>query len=431
MSFSGGVPYETLLVMSRKRRSIRIPSRLASVIVLLGLAAAGGMVLLSSLDSPRGNVFLLDLGFTGRYTAVQTALGDALETAVGKLDLEEISREKSVSVQVGRRQVTCREWRLKAAGAQSLVRINLALTEAVRRAGGVVRSGRELPGEAGLTLDVGSRRHTTHRIVIDRGAGLAGRTAGERRPAGLDRRPEGDGRSGEMPATERIPKIALVIDDFGYARGGIVEDFLAFDVPLTVSVIPTLAHSRYALRRAAEGGKQAILHLPMEAESFVSDVPPVDTSMSREDIVSLVEKYLDEVPGVVGVNNHLGSLATRDARVMETVIGVLARRGLFFFDSLTSSKSIAYNTALRLGVPSVRNDLFIDADTEDRRVVAERLNRLIGIAKTRGSAVGIGHPRPWTLEALRECRERARDAGVEFVFLSAIVSGKEKREWSD
>jgi hypothetical protein len=88
---------------------------------------------------------------------------------------------------------------------------------------------------------------------------------------------------------------------------------------------------------------------------------------------------------------------------------------------LTSSKSIAYNTARRLGVPTARNDLFIDTDTEDGRVVGERLDRLVEIARTRGSAIGIGHPRPWTVNAIRECRDRMKDRGVEFVFLSTLV----------
>jgi polysaccharide deacetylase 2 family uncharacterized protein YibQ len=410
---------------------LNLSPRATSAVFVLAAVAIAGILLVKFLESPRGSVFLLDLGFTGRYEAVQSALGGELRRAVGKLGLREVSEERAVPVAVGARQAARREWALGAADNQSLVRINLALTEAVHRAGGVVRSSKEAPDGSGLTLEMGSRRHTTHRIVVGRGLGPAvAARDGEPRGRPDSRADEGD-RGERARPVEPPRRIALVIDDFGYSRGKVVEDFLEIDIPLTVSVIPTLAYSRYVLERASQAGKHAILHLPMEAEAYASDVPPVETSMSREEIDSLVEKYLDETPGAVGVNNHLGSLATRDARVMEAVITVIARHHLFFFDSLTSSKSIAYNTALRLGVPSVRNDLFIDADTEDRRVVAERLARLIDIAKTRGSAVGIGHPRPWTLDAIRECRGIARDAGVEFVFLSSVVGGKEMRQWSD
>ena len=46
-----------------------------------------------------------------------------------------------------------------------------------------------------------------------------------------------------------------------------------------------------------------------------------------------LERDLDSVPGAVGVNNHMGSAATADPRLMRVVARVLARRGLFFVDS--------------------------------------------------------------------------------------------------
>ena len=266
-----------------------------------------------------------------------------------------------------------------------------------------MRSSKEEPG-GGLILDAGSRKYTTHHIQILRAQAATGETPREE--------PQAAGRRG---------RIALVIDDFGYTTDDVVEKFMEMDIPLTISVIPSLRHSRDVVRVAAGKGKQAILHLPMEAESFTSEVEPVLTSMSDAEIASLVGKYLDETPGVSGVNNHLGSIATQDARVMKAVLGVLAPRRLFFLDSLTSSKSIAYTTAKSLGVPAARNDLFIDADTEDRGDVEARLDRLVALAKARGYAIGIGHPRPWTYDAIRAWRERAKDSGVELVFLSEIV----------
>jgi polysaccharide deacetylase 2 family uncharacterized protein YibQ len=397
-----------------------MPRRARGAVIALALIAVAGAGLVKFLQSPRGNVVLLDLGVANRYENVQGAIDAELTAALDELGLRDGVQENEVPASVGRGHA-CREWSLAVPRSQSLIRLNLALSEAVRDAGGFVRSSKERRGETGLTIEAGSRRHTTHRIVIRRGPGGPIMVRDTETPEAAEA-PDTEETTGLPPrAAEPSARIALVIDDFGYSRGAIIDEFFDLGVPVTASVIPTLPHSRYVLARAAEAGQQTILHLPMEAESFVSDVPPVTTSMSSEEIESLVGEYLDETPGVVGVNNHLGSLATRDARVMETVLGVIERRRLFFLDSLTSSKSIAYNTAKSLGVPAARNDVFIDADTEDEGVVTERLDRLLDIAKKRGTAVGIGHPRPWTLEAVRACRERARDAGVEFVFLSAIV----------
>jgi polysaccharide deacetylase 2 family uncharacterized protein YibQ len=410
--------------MPRKRRSFRsrwLPGRATGLLVALVAIAIAGIALVKFLESPRGTVLLLDLGFADRYDAVRDTLGAGMRKALDELGLGGSLQEKSAAVTVHGRKVLRHDWSLTAAPSQSLVRINVALTEAVRQSGGVVRSSKEASGGAELVLDVGSRRYTTQRIIIRRGRDTAETPRGgeARRPG--EAREFAESHEPEEPSAVRPCKIALVVDDFGYTKGALVEEFFDLDIAFTASVIPTLPYAGYVLTRAAGAGKQTILHLPMEAESFTSDVPAVLTSMSRSEIVSLVDRYLDATPGVIGVNNHLGSVATRDEAVMEAVLDVVKRRNLFFFDSLTSSQSVAYTTARRLGVPTARNDLFIDTDTEDEHVVGERLNRLLVIAKKRGSAVGIGHPRSWTLTAIREFRERTKSAGVEFVFLSSLV----------
>lgn len=392
--------------MPRKKRSStssNLPTRIQFVLGAFVVAAVAGVLVVTFLQSPRGNVFLLDIGLSGRYEKVQAALDAKLEKALRDLDLQKNLQRKTSPVTIGGRKIHRQVWSVKLEGSQSAIRVNLALTEAARRAGGRVRFSNEEPaGE--LTLDVGSRRYTTHRIIISR------------------KIPSPQLPGGEEPRTATRPaRIALVIDDFGYTTDDLVEKFIDMDIPLTVSVIPSLRHSKDLVEQAAGKGKQAILHLPMEAEAFTSEVAPVLTSMSSAEIASLVERYLEETPGVRGVNNHLGSIATQDARVMEAVLGVLAPRRLFFLDSLTSNKSIAYTTAKSLGVPAARNDLFIDADTENRGDIEARLDRLAALARTRGYAIGIGHPRPWTYDAIRAWRERLEGSGVELVLLSQLV----------
>jgi polysaccharide deacetylase 2 family uncharacterized protein YibQ len=106
---------------------------------------------------------------------------------------------------------------------------------------------------------------------------------------------------------------------------------------------------------------------------------------------------------------------------MTVALKVIRSHELYFFDSLTSSGSIAYNTAKQLGVPTARNDLFIDADTDMQDVVEARLERLLEIARKRGFAIGIGHPKRWTLDALRSYEGKLRHSDVELVFLSTLV----------
>jgi polysaccharide deacetylase 2 family uncharacterized protein YibQ len=377
-----------------------------AVVFVLGVAA---LLLLAYLQSPRGSVVLLDLGRADRFERVQDAVDAALGAALRELGLDKALREKTTPVTVGGREFHRRDWALTVAADESLTRINIALTAAVESAGGVVRSSEETP-PGGLTFEAGSRKYPTHIITLSRAGGSS---RGDRESTGPAVR--------DATAASPRPCIAIVIDDYGYSRDATAEEFLSSGMRLTVSVIPELPFTAWAIRRAAETGKEAMLHLPMEAETFTSDVAPVLTSMTDAEIEALVEKYIAETPGVIGVNNHLGSVATQNARAMAAVMGVLQRRRLFFLDSLTSSKSVAYTAAKSLGVKAARNDLFVDADTEDPSVVGARLDRLLEIAAARGHAIGIGHPKPWTWTALLAFEERAAAAGVELVFLKDLV----------
>jgi polysaccharide deacetylase 2 family uncharacterized protein YibQ len=392
----------------KTRTATRAGLRTALVIAVV-MIGVGGVYLAKFLRSMPGNVLLLDIGVADRYEIVQDEIDAELGAALRGAGLDKSLRETTTPLPVGKRTFHQREWSVDLPGSGSLARANLALTEAARRSGGIVRSSKEAPAGT-VTLRVGSRRYTTHVITIRQSGSRAAHRAGGRKA---------DDELLAIPGSR--PRMALVIDDFGYSRNEYAGKFLEMDIPLTVSVIPELPFSKYIVGRAAEEGKQAILHLPMEAESLASEVPPVLTSMSDGEITSLVEKYLRETDGVIGVNNHLGSLATQDSRVMATVIRVLKPRKLFFLDSLTSNKSVAYTTAEALGVPAARNDLFIDADTEDANIIEKRLDRLMDIAKTRGYAIGIGHPRSWTYEAVHAHESRIRNAGIDLVFLSEIV----------
>ena len=74
------------------------------------------------------------------------------------------------------------------------------------------------------------------------------------------------------------------------------------------------------------------------------------------------------MPGAVGVNNHMGSAATADPRVMRAVARVLARRGLFFVDSRTTTATVAERVVREEGVLSVSRRVFLDDVATDDAV---------------------------------------------------------------
>jgi hypothetical protein len=144
------------------------------------------------------------------------------------------------------------------------------------------------------------------------------------------------------------------------------------------------------------------------------------TDMTEEQILRQLGENLDTVPGVVGVNNHMGSRLTADLRVMEILMGEFKSRGLFFLDSKTSPRSLAFDTASRFGIPATQRDIFLDA-YDEREFVRGQIIRLIELAKKHGRAIGIGHPYANTLAVLEEMKAEILESGVEWVPLSRMV----------
>jgi hypothetical protein len=223
--------------------------------------------------------------------------------------------------------------------------------------------------------------------------------------------------------------VALVIDDFGYERGGIARELIELDIPLTITILPTLRYSSDVLAMAKRKHRCVLLHIPMEGDKPEKlDVEAVTLGMNDKEIANLVRSDIESLPGVDGVSNHGGSLATADTRVMKAVMSELGGRNLLFFDSLTSPKSVAYNAAVAQGLRAAQNSFFLDGTTERSDDVTAQLHALVAHAKAHGSAIGIGHPHPWTFEALRDNIDYLKDAGVELVTVCDLALASAPRD---
>jgi polysaccharide deacetylase 2 family uncharacterized protein YibQ len=385
--------------LTAAKRAERFQFRLKWISVLLIVLLVGGIVTVKYFKSSHGRVRLLDTGLHTYYALVSEEIGGELKTALEKFDLRKRIDERAMLSKASGKSIRLLEWTISCDPKTNLVLVNVGLTEAARNAGATVLRSEEMDNGNTLIFHVGSKKYDTHRIKISKN-----------KPK-LKARPK------------QLPRLAIVIDDFGYARGGVAAEMVSMDLPLTIAVLPNLPQSKYIVERARKQGKCTLLHLPMEASvPYPSDLKAITTGMGDEEIVNLVDDYLKSLPGVEGVNNHQGSRATADTRVMELVLNVIEKHDLFFLDSLTSSKSVAYNTARELGLPTAKNSIFLDDNTEDSAVVGERLRKAVDLARRDGTAIAIGHPHRWTLEAIREARGFLDNAGVELVFVSELVN---------
>ena len=225
------------------------------------------------------------------------------------------------------------------------------------------------------------------------------------------------------PAGSGSPRAALIIDDLGYNLEAI-EKIAAIGRPITVAILPNAPVTEESARRASAGGLEIMLHLPLESSENRAGKKAMEGTifegMPAGDIRAAVERSLAQIPGVRGVNNHTGSLATEDPAVMRTILDVLKAQGLYFIDSRTTNASVAFEEAERMRIPAAARQVFIDAEAGDEEIAA-RLRELFRFAQKHGRAVGICHPKSETLAALARQIHLADEYGVRLVFASEIV----------
>lgn len=215
-------------------------------------------------------------------------------------------------------------------------------------------------------------------------------------------------------------RLAVVIDDAGLDLESqrIYEEI---GVPLTLAVMPNKMYTSEAAAEWSRYGMPVILHQPMEPVSGSGmEEKTILTSMSDEAIRYMLKESLEQIPQAVGINNHQGSRATTDARVMRVVMNELSHRGLFFLDSRTNTTTAADSAAVSYGVPYARNDLFVDNSADEgeiRAMIQEGANR----AKASGSYIIIGHCRPHTAAAFRDIVPQLQAQGIEFVYVSSLL----------
>ncbi len=226
-----------------------------------------------------------------------------------------------------------------------------------------------------------------------------------------------------VSATTAVPRIAIVIDDMGWELP-IAQDLLALEHPISFAVLPQAPYQLKIAEAAKQHQRDLLLHLPMEPHGYPRVNPGPNALLSHMDshqLVKLVRTALRALPQVVGVNNHMGSSLTENSQAMRVVMRELKRHDLFFLDSRTSSDSRAYQIAREMGIPTAKRHVFLDNNVQQAYISAQ-LQRLAKMASQQGTAIGIGHPYPETLSALRHTLPLIRQAGVRIVPISRLVN---------
>lgn len=223
-------------------------------------------------------------------------------------------------------------------------------------------------------------------------------------------------------------KLAIIIDDFGSSREGVIE-MMEIDRHLTFAIMPFMDHTKEDLASAIANNHEVIAHLAMEPErgkkSWLGP-KPIMCSMPSEDVRKIVESAMEELTFAKGANIHMGSKASCEDMIMRTVLQVMKEKNLYFVDSRTGRKPVAKKIAEEIGVNCLENNIFLDGQKPKSHIM-KKIKAAAETAKKKGHCIAIGHVGieggvPMA-EAIKESYAMLDEMNVELVYVSELLEG--------
>jgi polysaccharide deacetylase 2 family uncharacterized protein YibQ len=225
------------------------------------------------------------------------------------------------------------------------------------------------------------------------------------------------------PANFDKPAITIVIDDLGVVHAG-TERVVAMPGPLTLSWFPFAKNLPAQVAAAAARGHEMTLHMPMQSTGLTTNwtgPDPLRVDLPAAVNIARLRAAIEAVPSTVGLNNHMGSVATRDPALMAIVAQECRAHDMLFLDSVVVAHSLGYSSAHEIGVPAASRDVFIDHSPKPE-IIRLQLEQIEVQARKHGHVIAIGHPWPHTLAALEDWLPTLKAKGFELWPLSAMVA---------
>lgn len=218
--------------------------------------------------------------------------------------------------------------------------------------------------------------------------------------------------------------LAIVVDDFGSIGGELLEGFMELPTEVTFAIFSGMKNSIATMEQAHRQGRETLVHVPMEPIGYPRVNPgdnPILVQMSRSEVGKTLARHLDGMDYCIGINNHMGSLATSDPDIMGYVMDVLKDRDILFLDSRTTNVSVAYQTAQKAHLTTYRNDLFLDSPDISNATMKDKIARIQDLGNGGNSVIAITHCHSREkLEYLKTFIKRIKAEGFTLIPLSQI-----------
>lgn len=217
--------------------------------------------------------------------------------------------------------------------------------------------------------------------------------------------------------------LAVVVDDMGVNQQR-TKEMLRLQGAFTSSFLTYGADLQKLARTAQNAGHEVILHAAMEPLGPANLAPDtIKVSMDEAQIEALFQSMLDKFDGlqIKGVNNHMGSKFTEHAEKLRYVMNMIKAHDMYFLDSKTTTHSQGSAVAKANNVPFVERNVFLDNE-DNYDYIRKQLDKAQKIARKRGFAVAICHPKKQTYRVLQEWVKDLPNNDVKLVHLEEVIA---------
>lgn len=228
------------------------------------------------------------------------------------------------------------------------------------------------------------------------------------------------------------PKLSLVIDDLGYSLNYGKQAF-ELEGNHTYAIIPNSVYANKLSNIGKTHNKELIMHLPMQSSSHQAqhEKNTLNVSMSETKLIEITQKFLDNMPHIAGINNHMGSHLTKFDYFMRPVMETIYKHNpnLYFLDSRTSAQSTAYQIARKSGLNASKRNIFLDHSSAPSDI-RYQFKSWLKKASLGHPAIAIAHPTKSTLSIIAPLLLAEQD-NFDFSSLSQYLTNKKEiKPWT-
>ena len=187
------------------------------------------------------------------------------------------------------------------------------------------------------------------------------------------------------------PRIALVVGGFALAAGGAESAITELPGAITLAFQPTGAAVEQQAAQARAAGHETVLRARLDYFSHSTNdlgTHAPGTAASDAESIDSLRWQMGRFTGYVAVVNDSRGKVMADRQNMPAILQEIADRGLGCLDDGAPPGGATQDPAATLPMPTARADLVIDGDVAPD-ALDSALSRLVGLARQRGSAIGV------------------------------------------